>query len=174
MRIRSMVLCALFAALFCICAWISIPVGDITITLQTFALFLALELLGGKGSCTVCLIYLLLGAADLPVFSGFRGGLGALLGATGGYITGFLAAALVYWAMSAVRSTFPFRIAAQLLGLLTCYAFGTLWFWGMYLPSGNAVGLGVVLLKCVIPYLLPDGIKLVLAFLLVKRLRRHL
>lgn len=170
-----MVLCALFTALFCICAWISIPAGDIAITLQTLCLFLTLELLGGKQGSAVCLVYLLLGAAGLPVFSGFRGGLGALLGATGGYIAGFLAAALVYWAITATLGETPgVRITALLLGLLACYTFGTLWFLGVYQPTGSAIGLGAVLLKCVVPYLLPDILKLVLALPLAKRLRRHL
>ena len=80
MKIRTMAQCGLFAALMCICAWVSIPFGDTVFTLQTFCLFLMLELLGGKRGSLVCLLYLLLGIAGLPVFSGFRGGLGVLLG----------------------------------------------------------------------------------------------
>ena len=90
MKVRNMALCALFAALMALCAWISIPAGDVAITMQTFALFLTLGVLGGKRGTIAVSIYLLLGIVGLPVFSGFQGGLGTLLGATGGYIAGFL------------------------------------------------------------------------------------
>ena len=78
MNSRALAQCALFTALMCVCAWISIPLGDMTFSMQTFALFLTLLLLGGKKGCIVCLLYLLLGAVGLPIFTGFRGGLGVL------------------------------------------------------------------------------------------------
>ena len=74
MKARNMALCALFAALLSVCAWLSVPVGDIAFTMQTFGIFLTLELLGGKQGTLAILVYLLLGAAGLPVFSGFRSG----------------------------------------------------------------------------------------------------
>ena len=74
-----MVVCSLFSSLIAICAWISIPIGDIAFTLQTFAVFLALGTLGGKWGTVSILIYLALGAVGLPVFSGFQGGIGTLL-----------------------------------------------------------------------------------------------
>lgn len=175
MQIRTMAQCALLSALMCVCAWISVPLPDIAFTLQTFSLFLTLELLGGKKGSIVCLVYLLLGAVGLPVFTGFRGGLGVLLGATGGYILGFPAAALTYWAVTgSLGQRFPVRLAAQILGLAVCYSFGTVWFLAVYLQNGSAMGVGAVLAKCVLPYILPDGIKLSLAMLLAKRLRHRL
>ena len=90
-----MVLCSLFAALMAICAWISVPVFDIAFTMQTLAVFLALGLLGGKWGTAAIFIYLLLGAAGMPVFSGFRGGIGMLAGVTGGYLWGFLLSGLL-------------------------------------------------------------------------------
>lgn len=167
--IRSMALCALCAALMAICAWISIPFFDIAFTMQTFAIFLALGLLGGKLGSAACLVYLLLGAVGLPVFSGFQGGFGILLGVTGGYLWGFLAAALVYWVVTAVFPKLA-GLPAMILGLLTCYACGTGWFLHVYAGS-SPMGLGAVLLKCVVPYLLPDGAKLWLALVLSRRLR---
>lgn len=171
MKIKNMALCALFAALLALCAWISIPVADVAFTLQTLGVALVLWLLGGKRGTLSILVYLLLGAAGCPVFSGFQGGIGALLGATGGYIMGFLLWGLAYWLLTA---RFPgghkISLTAMVLGLLLCYGFGTVWFSCAYL-QGSA-GLGFVLLKCVIPYLLPDGIKLTAAWFLAKRLRR--
>ena len=70
-KIRNMVLCGLFAALITLCAWLSIPLGDVAITLQTFAVFLCLSVLGGKLGTLTVLVYLLLGAVGIPVFSGF-------------------------------------------------------------------------------------------------------
>ena len=87
---------ALSAALIAICSWISIPT-TVPFTLQTFGVFAALGTLGGRRGTLAILAYLLLGLVGLPVFSGFQGGPGVLLGTTGGYILGFLASALLYW-----------------------------------------------------------------------------
>ena len=175
MKVRNMARCALLASLMCICAWISFPLGDIAITLQTFALFLTLTLLGGKLGSLVCLLYLALGAVGLPVFSGFRGGLGALLGTTGGYIWGFLAAALVYWLTTAILGQrFPVRLLGCLLGLIACYSLGTLWFYLVYLNAGSSLSIGLILAKCVLPYLLPDLAKLSAALVLGEKLKRFI
>ena len=169
MKARDMALCALFAALLALCSWISVPLADIAFTLQTFGIFLTLGLLGGKRGSLAILLYLLLGAAGLPVFSGFRGGLGMLLGATGGYLAGFLFSGFVYWLITGLLGD-KFRLSAMLAGLLSCYLFGTAWYCLGYAPQPQA--LGAILLKCVVPFLLPDGCKLALAWLLTRRLRR--
>lgn len=172
MKIRNMTRCAILTALLCICAWIGFPLGDVSITLQTFGLFLTLGILGGKNGCLVCLLYLLLGAVGLPVFSGFRGGLGTLFGATGGYILGFLAAALVYWLTTALLGQrFPVRVMASVLGLAVCYGFGTLWY-ALVWTEGGSLSLGLILGKCVLPYLLPDLVKLSLAIAAAEKLKR--
>ena len=172
MRVRNMALCALFAALLAVCAWISIPAGDIAITMQTFGIFLTLGVLGGKRGTIAIATYLLLGVVGLPVFSGFQGGVGTLLGVTGGYIAGFLATGLVYWLMTALgRNKEIFRLLGMLIGLLFCYLLGTLWFRFGYLSYGG-LSWGAILLKCVVPYLLPDAVKLILAWLLSRRLRQ--
>ena len=172
MKVRNMALCALFAALLAVCAWISIPAGDIAITMQTFGIFLTLGVLGGKRGTIAIATYLLLGVVGLPVFSGFQGGVGTLLGVTGGYIAGFLATGLVYWLMTALgRNKEIFRLLGMLIGLLFCYLLGTLWFRFGYLSYGG-LSWGAILLKCVVPYLLPDAAKLILAWLLSRRLRQ--
>lgn len=171
MKARNMALCGLFTAVLAVCAWISVPVGDMVITLQTFGIFLTLGLLGGKRGSITLLVYLLLGAVGTPVFSGFRGGLGALLGTTGGYIFGFMLTCLLYWLITSIRNTPLARLLAMVLGLLVCYACGTFWYLTRYLSAGS-VTLGVVLLRCVVPYLIPDAMKLTLAWLLTARLKR--
>lgn len=171
MKAKNMALCGLFTAILALCAWLSIPMGDMVITLQTFGIFLTLGLLGGKrGSITIC-VYLLLGAVGAPVFSGFRGGLGALLGTTGGYIFGFMLTALTYWIITSVKDAPLTRLLAMILGMLLCYSCGSWWYMTRYL-SGGQLTLGLVLMKCVIPYLIPDVIKLTLAWILTGKLKR--
>ena len=173
LRTRDMAYIALFAILIAVCAWISIPMTTISFTLQTFAIFAALLTLGGRRGTYAVTVYLLLGAVGFPVFSGFQGGLGALLGATGGYIIGFLGSALVYWLLTAlVKDTLPVRITACLLGLIVCYAFGTAWFMAVYTTGPMDVGAAVAM--CVIPFLLPDLVKIGLAVTLAQRVRKYL
>ena len=171
MKAKNMALCGLFTAVLAVCAWISIPVGDLVITLQTFGIFLTLGLLGGKrGSITVA-VYLILGAVGLPVFSGFRGGLGTLLGTTGGYIFSFMLTSLIYWFLTAGKDTPVTRLAAMICGLVLCYSCGSYWYMTRYLVS-DGITLSAVLLKCVVPYLIPDGIKVTLAWIMTRRLKR--
>lgn len=173
MELRDWTLCALLAAVTAVCAWISIPVLEIAFTMQTFAVFLTLGLLGGKRGTLTILCYVLLGAVGLPVFAGFRGGVGVLLGVTGGYIAGFLCSGLVYWLVTGLLGERLWvKVLGMVLGLLACYAFGSAWFMVVYFRGGNAIGLGTVLMKCVIPYLLPDAAKLALALYLSSRLQR--
>lgn len=162
--VKSMTRAAFFAALMVVCAWISLPVGDIAFTLQTLGVFMALGILGGKLGSVAILIYLLLGAVGLPVFSGFRGGIGMLVGVTGGYLWGFLLSGLIYWSAEKLG-----RLPAMLLGMLGCYAAGSLWF---FFYSGG--GMEFILLRCVVPYLIPDGIKILLALHLSRRLSPHI
>lgn len=163
--LKSMILASLFAALTAVCAWLSIPVLDIAFTMQTFAVFLTLLVLGGKWGTVGVLVYLLLGAAGVPVFAGFRGGIGCLLGITGGYIWGFLASALVFWALERFGGA-----AASAAGMAACYLCGSIWF-SVY--AGDA-GILAALFKCVLPYLLPDALKIALACSLARRLRPHM
>ena len=171
--LRDMVLCALVAAILAVSAWLTVP-GEVPLTLQTFGVFAALGLLGGKRGTIAIALYLVLGAVGLPVFSGFRGGFGVLLGTTGGYIFGFLLSGLLYWALTALLGNKGWvRLLAMVLGLLLCYAAGTGWFLLVYLQKTGPISLGVVLAKCVVPFLLPDAVKLTLAWLLSHRLARH-
>ena len=173
MNTRDMVYIALFACLMAICAWISIP-GQIPFTLQTMGVFLAVGLLGGKRGTLAVLVYILMGAVGLPVFSGMAGGLGKLLGMTGGYIVGFLASALVMWLMERLLGKKLWVLAlSMVLGLIACYAFGSAWFLVVYTGSKGPITMGAVLGMCVIPYILPDLLKIALALTLTKVLKRY-
>ena len=171
---RDMALVALMTALMAICSWISIPT-TVPFTLQTLGVFLACALLGGKRGSLAVLVYILLGAVGLPVFAGFTGGAGALLGSTGGYILGFLLQALVRWGMEAVwgRDRWWKLGISMFLGLVACYAAGTLWFMVVYARTSGPVGVTMVLSWCVFPFVVPDLIKLALALLLQRRIGRY-
>ena len=172
MKTLDMVYIALFACLMAICAWISIP-GQIPFTPPTLGVFLAVGLLGGKRGTVAVLVYILMGAVGLPVFSGFAGGLGKLLGMTGGYIVGFLVSALLMWAMEALFGSKKWVLpVSMVVGLIACYAFGTAWFMVVYTSSKGAITLGAVLGMCVIPYIIPDAVKIAVALLLTKALKR--
>ena len=165
---------ALFAVLMMVCAWITVPL-TVPFTLQTFGVFAALGTLGGRRGTYAVAAYLLLGLAGLPVFSGFQGGPGVLLGTTGGYILGFLALALLYWAVTARLGQRPVVMAAAMvLGLVVCYAFGTAWFLVAYARTAGSIGLWAALGMCVFPFVVPDLLKIALAMLLSHRLSRHL
>ena len=165
---------ALFAVLMMVCAWITVPL-TVPFTLQTFGVFAALGTLGGRRGTYAVAAYLLLGLAGLPVFSGFRGGPGVLLGTTGGYILGFLALALLYWAVTARLGQRPVVMAAAMvLGLVVCYAFGTAWFLVAYARTAGSIGLWATLGMCVFPFVVPDLAKIALAMLLSRQLAPQL
>lgn len=176
LRTRDLALVALFTALMAVCAWISVPVPApfVQFTMQTFAVFAALLALGGKRGTYAITAYLLLGAVGAPVFSNFRGGVGVLLGTTGGYILGFFFTALLYWGMTArLGDSLPVRLAAGVLGMVTYYAFGTAWYLVFYASAGSPVSLMTALGYCVFPFVIPDLVKLALALLLARRVGKY-
>ena len=169
-RVYDLAYIGIFVVLMMVCSWISIPL-TIPVTLQTFGVFAAVGILGGKRGTLAGLVYILMGAVGLPVFSGFGGGLGSLVGTTGGYIVGFLFSALLMWGMEKMfgRSTLVLGIS-MVLGLLVCYAVGTIWYMVVYAGTSGQIGLMTVLGWCVFPFIIPDAVKIALALMLSKRL----
>lgn len=167
MKTKDIVKTALCTAVLVISSWICIPTA-VPFTLQTMGVFLALSVLGGKKGTVSILIYILCGIIGLPVFSGFRGGLSVISGPTGGYITGFIIIGLVL----CIAEKFPYKkivVPALITGLLFCYLFGTLWF---MLISKNNCSLLSALYICVVPFIIPDIIKLFAARFIYKNLSR--
>ena len=127
MKTRDLTGCALSAALIAICSWISIPAA-LPFTMQTFAIFLTAGIFGGKKAFLSMLLYLLLGMIGLPVFAGFKGGIGVILGTTGGYIFGFLLTALCLWLSEGWWKNHTMRFFISCLpALALCYLCGTFW-----------------------------------------------
>lgn len=172
-RTKELVYTAIFAVLIAVCSWVAIP-STVPFTMQTFGVFLALMLLGGRCGTQAVLVYLLLGAVGVPVFAEFTGGLGILFGSTGGYLVGFLAMTCLYWLVMKHPKDHPvLEVVTLVVGLALCYAFGTIWFVQVYSANVGEIGYGTALGWCVIPYIVPDLVKLGLALALRRRLQRH-
>ena len=163
MKLRNMTRCGVLTAVLAVCAWLSVPLGDQAVSLQSFGVFLALGLLGGREGTVTVLVYLLLGAVGAPVFSGFRGGFSVLLGPTGGFLWGFLAACVLYWSLE--KRLKP--CMNMVIGMLLCYACGAVWYYCRFAPGS----IWPVLMICVVPYLLPDAVKIFLAFTTSQKLK---
>lgn len=169
----DIVFIAISAALIAVCSWISIPT-TVPFTLQTFAVFTVAGLFGMKKSSIAVIVYMLLGAVGIPVFANFTGGVGILFGSTGGYIIGFIFIALI---VGFVSDKFNHKlvpmIIAMLLGLVVCYTFGTIWFMTVYARNTGAIGLGTALAWCVVPFIIPDCIKIACACILSNRVGKY-
>ena len=175
MSTRNAAYIAMMAVILCVCSWITIPF-TVPFTMQTFAVYCALLLLGGRRGLLAIGLYILLGLVGLPVLSGFRGGPGHLLGLTGGYIIGFLFTGLGYLLMESKLRGLGFlpRIVLLALDLLPCYLVGTLWFTAVSRLHGSEIGFFGALGLCVVPYILPDLLKVVLAERICARVGKHL
>lgn len=171
-KTKNMILISIFSVLIAVCAWISIPAA-VPFTMQTFGIFSATGILGGKrGTIAIC-IYLLLGAIGLPVFAGGTSGIGILLGSTGGYMAGWILAGLVTWILESMLGRKTWTAALSMIaGLIGCYALGTAWFMLIYAREAGRIGLWTALSMCVIPFIIPDLVKIALALLIRKRLIR--
>lgn len=164
---------AVFAVIMAICSWISIPAA-VPFTLQTFGVFIAVGVLGGKRGSLSVLVFILLGAIGIPVFANFSGGIGVLAGPTGGYIIGFLFSALLMWAMEKLPGKKSvMQIVSMIAGLIVCYAFGTVWFVIVYGRMNGPIGFTAALASCVVPFIIPDIIKIALAYVLPRKLRKY-
>ena len=172
MTTKRMTRIALCAALLAPCAWLSVPTQP-PFTMQTFGVFLTLLLLGAKDGTIAIGLYILLGALGVPVFSGFNGGMGALMGPTGGYIVGFLLICLIFGLLCGKGAGLWLKALALLLGLAVCYAFGTLWFVKVYGDMKGPISTLSALSMCVFPFIVPDLAKLTLALWAGKRLEKY-
>ena len=171
MKTKDLTAAALFAALTAVCSQLAIPTPwDVPINLATMAVFLAAGTLGWKWATVSQIIFLALGAVGVPVFAGFRGGLACLVGPTGGYLIGYVAAALL---TGLLIEALPRRTAAMpvamVCGLAVCYALGTVMYAAVTAPPFlSALFLGVV------PYLPGDAVKIAVATLICARVRTAL
>ena len=170
-RIYVLAMTAVMAAVIAAVAPFSIPAwGEVSFTLCTFVLYLAPYILGWKGAATATLVYILLGLVGIPVFSGFRGGLGVLAGPTGGYILGYIPMVIIGGLMiKAFPKNRAIHLGGMILATAVLYTLGT----AMFCAMMNAP-LGVALVKCVLPFIPFDLGKMVVATGLGPVLRERL
>ena len=160
-KTKQMVLIALMTAVTCVLGPLSIPLpfSPVPISLTNFAIFLAIFVLGMKNGTISFIIYLLLGAVGVPVFSSFRGGLQVLAGPTGGYLIGFIFLALIMgFALDHFDRKLLPTIIGMIIGMVVCYAFGTVW-----LAKLLSLSFKEGLMMGVIPYLPGDAAKIIIA-----------
>ena len=160
-KTKQMVLIALMTAVTCVLGPLSIPLpfSPVPISLTNFAIFLAIFVLGMKNGTISFIIYLLLGAVGVPVFSSFRGGLQVLAGPTGGYLIGFIFLALIMgFALDHFDRKLLPTIIGMIIGMVVCYAFGTVW-----LAKLLSLSFKEGLMMGVIPYLAGDAAKIIIA-----------
>lgn len=160
---------AVFTAVTCILAPLSIPIGPVPISLTNLVLYLSLFLLGRRLATASLITYLAIGLVGVPVFSGFTGGVGRLLGPTGGYLIGFIPMLLLSGWLIDRTSKRWMQLAALILGTAVCYAFGTVWF-----CYETRSALSAALAVCVFPFVPLDLIKIALAAMLGPTLRKRL
>ncbi|MCR5689593.1 MAG: biotin transporter BioY [Clostridiales bacterium] len=168
MKVRDITVTALLAAMICVFSPWSIPVGTIPMTLATLSVYVASSVVDWKHGTASVLIYLLIGAVGIPVFSGFTGGFQRILGVTGGYLVGYIPCSVIIGLLldryGSVKWMYPLSILA---GTLACYLLGTAWY--MFL---SRVSVASALLVCVVPFLLGDLVKIVAASLISYKLRK--
>lgn len=168
--IYQLTTCALFAAIICIAAPNSIPIGLVPVTLTNLVIYVAVYVLGTKGSTISYVIYLLLGIIGLPVFSGYEGGVGKLAGPTGGYLIGFILMAIISGLFMELSKANMFITGlGMVLGTAVAYLFGTVWFIAQLHYTWMEA-----LAVCVFPFIIFDLAKIVIATILGKTIRTTL
>ena len=162
MKIRNLTRIAFFTAIIIICSYVMIPFA-VPFTLQTLGIFVSVLVLGKNKGFFAVLIYLLIGIVGVPVFSGMKGGIGVLFSPTGGYITGFLACSYITGLLFE-KTNKPFFSCIS--GLVVLYAIGTCWFY-----IANPVEIESIILTCIVPFVIPDIFKILVAVYISKALR---
>jgi len=166
-QLRMMVYASLFAALTAVGAFLAIPIGPVPIVLQNMFVYLAGLLLGSRWGLASVGVYLLAGACGLPVFAGGLGGIGRIIGPTGGYLIGYLPTVFLIGKISArTNPRAIFDVLAMICGSVALYAFGITWLkiiTGMTLAKTLAVGM--------VPFLIGDALKIAAAAAIARALR---
>lgn len=172
--LKNMVLMALFAALTCVLAPFSVPIGPVPISLTNLVIYFSVFVLGWQRATITYIVYLLLGMAGLPVFSGFEGGMGKIAGPTGGYLIGFILMTILCGLFIEIHTEKPamkylFGFVGMVLGTAVAYAFGTAWF-----CFSTGTGLWAALVICVFPFIVGDLVKIVLALAVAPTLAKQI
>ena len=166
-KLTWMVLASLMAALTAVGAYIHVPIGPVPIVLSTLFVLLSGLLLGSRWGPASMGLYLLVGAIGMPVFAGGKGGLAHFFGPTGGYLLGYLISAWITGLISDRSNRLFIRdVIAVVIGSLIIYASGVPW-----LKVVTQMSWPKILMVGVIPFLIGDAIKAVVAVILARSVR---
>ena len=157
---------AVFVALLAVSAWISIPIGAVPITLQTLAVALAGLVLGAERGMLATFLYLAMGFCGIPVFAGFKGGAAMLLMPTGGFLFGLPVLSFRVGLGGKAKGK-SVKLVTALLGLFLCYLFGAFWLQ----KTSGVEGLEVIF-ACVLPFIIPDIVKIVAAYVIAEKIQK--
>lgn len=168
--ITQIAVIGVMTAVICILAPFSLPIGPVPISFTNLAIYIALYVLGMKRGTISYLIYLLIGLVGVPVFSGFTGGPQKLFGPTGGYLIGFIPMAVIAGiVIDKYMKKWYFCLLAMIAGTWVCYLFGTAW-----LAFQANMTFKAALAAGVIPFIIEDLIKMVLALLIGPQIHKQL
>lgn len=164
-------LIAVMTAITAICSYITIPVGPVPFTLQTFAVFCAAGMLGAKRGTLSVIVYLLLGLIGAPVFSSFKSGPAVLFGPTGGYLIGFIFLSLIAGiVIDKFGSKWYIMMTGMTIGLAVDYFLGTAWF---IIQQNGAVTVSEAFEKCVLLFIISDLVKMAAAIVISIQVRKR-
>lgn len=170
MDIKKITVTAILAAVLCVISPFSLPLGAVPVSLATFALYIISCTVNKKYALSAVIIYILLGAAGLPVFSFFSGGFHKIAGLTGGYILGYIPCAFVISFLTDKfedkKFVYPLSMIA---GTAACYLFGMLWY--MYQSNSD---LKAAIITCILPFFVGDAVKIAAASVAGINLRKRI
>ena len=176
LSVKDMVLCALFAAICCVGSIITVPTGIVPVTLGTFGIMVTAMILGTKRGIISVVLFIILGAIGLPVFSNMAGGIGVLAGPTGGYIYSYiLMVPIIGLASKCLNKTLSsgmFTFLGCLAALAVCYIVGTAHFMVvMNYVNDKPYSLWAALGTCVFQFIPFDIAKAIIAIIIAPRLK---
>lgn len=174
-RTRSVAYIGLSIAIIAVCAWVTVPIGPVPFTLQMLAIPLVIAVLPPIQAVSAVYLYVIIGAIGVPIFSGFKGGIGVLLGPTGGFLIGYLiGVVLAVLFLSLVRQKakssaldIAFVIVAGIIFTACAYVVGCI----QYSVVAN-VGMQQAFLVSCAPFIIPDLVKVIVAAICAQGVRR--
>ncbi len=159
MKIKEMVGAALFSAIICVTAIITIPIGAVPITLSLFGVFTSAALQKPKSAILSISVYIILGLIGIPVFSSFGSGLGYLTGPTGGFIFAYpIMTAIVSCASRICKKYYTLLPISMVIALIICYIFGVVWYCMV-----SEVDFISAVLVCIVPFFVFDILKIIVS-----------
>ncbi|MDE7390521.1 MAG: biotin transporter BioY [Lachnospiraceae bacterium] len=168
--VLTMTCTAISVALIVVCTLISVPTV-VPFTLQTFALFVILGLFDAKISILSVVVYILMGLVGLPVFAGQKSGIAVIFGPTGGYLIGFILCMLICTLLRKIKKdSNVVMVVGWVVGMVVYDLFGTVWFCAVYTKELSGAAFISALSVCVLPFIIPDLLKMAAALFIVDRI----